>query len=88
MIALDVALTLVVSFAVWRTRAPMSFLAPLAITYVHLVVQSRLIPVPASDVAWGETAIAFGFALLAGALFVSYKLRTFEGGAARPESSA
>jgi hypothetical protein len=77
-VVLDIALTLVVVAAAWRSRARFTFLVPLAVTYAHLIVQERLIPIPKSEATLGEAAIAFGFALLGGALLVSYKLRGFD----------
>lgn len=72
---LDAVLTLVAGVAAWRTRARATFLVPLTLTYVHFIAQARVIPIPTSDVGIGKAAVAFGFALLGGALLVSYKLR-------------
>ncbi|MEO7111137.1 MAG: hypothetical protein ABI183_11925, partial [Polyangiaceae bacterium] len=78
LLVIDVAFTLVAGIAAWRSRARVTFLVPLAATYIHLIAQERLIPFPTSEASLGEAAIAFGFALLGGALLVSYKLRSFE----------
>jgi hypothetical protein len=75
-LALDAALGLVVVLAVWRTHVRLPLL-PLAACYGHLVVESRILPMPASTVAWGETIVALGFALLAGSLAVTFRLRTY-----------
>jgi hypothetical protein len=76
-LALDVALALAVAALVWRTRAR-SALALLAACYGHFVVQARLLPIPTTTVGWGETVVAFGFALLAGSLLTSYRLRAYQ----------
>jgi hypothetical protein len=77
MLGVDVALTLAVVGFVWRTRARLPLL-PLAACYGHFVVQARLLPIPTSSVGWGETIVGFGFALLAGSLLTSYRLRAFD----------
>jgi hypothetical protein len=74
-LALDVALTFVAAIAAWRTRAPATFGLPLSATYIHLIVQSRLIPIPSSEASLGKVAVAFGFALLGGSLALSYRYR-------------
>jgi hypothetical protein len=86
-LTLDVALTLMAGVAAWRTRAHANFLVPLTLTYVHLVAQARLIPIPTSDAGIGKAAIAFGFALLGGALLVSYKLRGSEAAKSQPREA-
>jgi hypothetical protein len=78
LIALDVTLTLVAGIAAWRSRARVTFLVPLVATYIHFIAHERLIPIPTSEASIGEASIAFGFALLGGALLVNYKLRGFE----------
>jgi hypothetical protein len=82
-VLLDVILTIAVLFAVWRMRVR-SPLAPLAFTWGHLVVESRLIPVPSGAIAWGETIVTVGFALLAGSLAVSVFLRPRHPGSVAP----
>jgi hypothetical protein len=71
---LDLALTVALIFATWRLRVRAPLVA-LAACYGHLVVQKDLIPWPSSATEWGATAIALGFALLAGSLAVSYRFR-------------
>lgn len=73
-LALDGTLTTMVLVTVWRVRA-WSALASLAVTYLHFVVQARLVPPPRSHLEWGATAVALGFVLLAGSLAASYRLR-------------
>ena len=72
MVGLDAALGLLVALVVWRTRLR-SPLVPLLVCYGHLVVERRLVPVPASAVSMGETLVALGFALLVGSLVTSYR---------------
>ena len=72
---LDLAFTLVAAFAMWRTRTRVPFALPLAVTYADLVWRARILPIPHSDGAWGELAVATGFALLGVSLAVSYRLR-------------
>ncbi len=67
-------LAVVVALVVWRTRA-WTIVVPLALSAAHFAIQARLVPVPRTTVAWGETSVAVGFVLLAGALFTSYRLR-------------
>jgi hypothetical protein len=76
---LDVGLTVLVAIAVWRMRARVA-LVPLAACYAHLIVQAHLVPIPTTSVAWGETTIALGFALLAASLLASYRLRAYGAG--------
>jgi len=73
-LALDAALGLAVALGCWRLRTRFPLL-PLFLTYGHLVVRARLIPVPTTSVAWGETVIVLGFVLLGGSLLASYRLR-------------
>jgi hypothetical protein len=75
-LALDALLGVVVLAAVarWRVRWP---LAPLVVTSIHLVVERRLIPVPASTVAWGETIVALGFLVLGGSLAATFRYRRY-----------
>lgn len=74
-VTLDVALGLVVAIGLWRTRARTSLLAPLLATYAHAALRAHLVPIPRSGVAWGETIVGLGFALLAASLVTSYRLR-------------
>jgi len=74
-LALDFTMTFVTMLALWRTRATFTFLTPLALIFGHFVVQARLLPVPHSSMAIGETIIGLGFALLAGSLALSFRLR-------------
>jgi hypothetical protein len=74
LVALDLGLTLGVALWVWRTRAR-SPLLPLALTWVHLLVESRVVPLPSGTIAWGETVVTAGFALLAASLGASVVLR-------------
>jgi hypothetical protein len=78
--ALDVALALAVLALVRSTRWRWP-LPPLVIAYGHLVVAEDLLPMPKTSIAWGETIVAIGFALLAGSLFTSFRLRAY----GRPE---
>jgi hypothetical protein len=78
-LALDAGLTVVVLLAAWRTRVR-STLVPLAAWHGHLLMAHRLLPMPTSSAAWGETTVALGFALLAASLFTSYRLRTYNSG--------
>jgi hypothetical protein len=73
-LALDLALTVGIAVAVGRTRVRSAIL-PLAASYGHFALASHLVPIPRSSVAWGESAVALGFAMLGGALFASYSLR-------------
>jgi len=91
MLALDLALTVGIAILVWCTRVR-SAVVPLVASYGHWVLTAHVVPVPRSSVAWGESAVALGFALLAGSLLASYRLRDRGGstgavaeGAPRPE---
>jgi hypothetical protein len=77
-VALDVALTVVMVAAAWRARARIA-IVPLLGSYVHLVVQAGLVPVPRTLVEWGASAVGLGFALLLASLVTSYRLRTTAG---------
>jgi len=74
-VVLDVALTLVVALAMWKTRARGSLLVPLLASYAHAALRAHLVPIPRSGAAWGETIVGLGFALLAASLVASYRLR-------------
>lgn len=84
---LDEALTLAAALGARLTRAKTPFAVPLIALYTDLVVRGNLLPVPHSGVAWGELAIALGFALLGGSLFVSYRLRHFTSAPTPPAPS-
>jgi len=86
-IALDLVVTATVLAAVWRTRVRLA-VAPLAITWVHLVVQARLVPPPRSLLEWGGAAVALGFGLLLASLAASYRLREARGPSRAPDSAA
>jgi hypothetical protein len=73
-VALDVALTVVIAIVVGRTRVR-SAGTPLLASYGHWLLAAGVVRMPQSTVACGETAVALGFALLAGALVASYRLR-------------
>jgi len=75
-VALDLAFGVVVALTVWRTRHLWP-LAPLVVSYAHLVIASRLIPVPKSSAAWGETIVAAGFVMLAASLLTTYCMRSY-----------
>ena len=74
-VALDVVLTLVVVIAVWRTQVRAPLVVPLFASYAHAALVAQLIPIPRSGVAWGETIVGLGFAMLAASLVTSYRLR-------------
>jgi hypothetical protein len=73
-VGLDLCVTVAVALMIWRSHIR-CVLLPLAACYCHLVLQAHLLPMPSSVAAWGEAAVALGFALLAGSLFTSYRLR-------------
>lgn len=73
-LALDALLTIAISVLVVRERAKLG-LVPLAATYIHCAVQSRLVPRPHSTFDWGVLFVATGFAILATSLAVSQRLR-------------
>jgi len=70
---LDAVLALVTVALVWRTRRRTALL-PLGATCAHFVVQSRVLPIPHSIVAWGEAAVALGFVLLGGSLLTAWRI--------------
>jgi hypothetical protein len=76
---LDAALaaSLLLGFLVARARGAGTHLAPL-VPVVGLVLRrvaaSGIVPMPRGALAWGETTVALGFALLGGSLAVSYWL--------------
>ena len=74
-VAVDVTLTLIVAIAMWRTRARAPLVVPLVASYAHAALRAHLVPIPVSGVAWGETIVVLGFALLAASLVTSYRLR-------------
>jgi hypothetical protein len=71
---LDVAFTVAVVLAalVLRRRA---LVGTTAIPWAHWALSAGLVPAPHTQLAWGATALAGGFVLLAAALLVSYRLR-------------
>jgi hypothetical protein len=73
-LALDAAVTVGIAIVVWRTRVRTA-VVPLLGSYGQWLLAARVVPVPGSSVAWGETTVALGFALLAGTLLASYTLR-------------
>jgi hypothetical protein len=60
---------------VWRAHVRLPLL-PLGACYVHWLVQAGLLPAPRSEFEWGGSAVALGFALLAGSLAASYRFRS------------
>jgi hypothetical protein len=74
MVWLDVLLTVVVSLGAQKLRIRAA-LAPLAVGWIHFVVQARLVPAPRSLTEWGGASIVLGFALLVASLAASYWLR-------------
>ncbi len=72
---LDLLLTAVVLLGGWRLRARIA-LAPLAVTWLHAVLQAQLVPAPTSLVQWGAVSIGLGFAVLLGSLATSWWLGT------------
>jgi hypothetical protein len=74
-IALDLLLTAAAGLVVWRARA-WAALAPVAVTYLHLAVQTRHLTAPTSPAQWGGSAVGLGFGLLVASLVVSWRLRT------------
>jgi hypothetical protein len=80
MAGLDAAITAVALLGVWRlgSRTP---LAPLAAIYAHLALERQLVHLPATPVQWGATFVTIGFALLAGSIATSYRLRALPAGA-------
>jgi hypothetical protein len=78
-VALDVALAFAVALFVWRTRTRAALL-PLAASTLHFAIKAGLLPRPTGSVAWGKTAIAFGFVLLFASLFTSYRTRAYAEG--------
>jgi hypothetical protein len=79
--ALDATFTACVLLAVWRLRFRTP-LAPLAAVYAHLVTHAM--PAPRTPCDWGVALVVVGFALLLGALAVTYGFRSV---AAEPSSS-
>ena len=74
-IALDLVFSIAVVFVVWkrRVRGP---IAPMLASWLHFVVQARLIPAPHTTLEWGGASVALGFALLIASLAGSYWLRS------------
>ncbi len=72
---LDVLLTAVILLGAWRLRARVA-LAPLAVTWAHLVMQAHVVPAPTSLLGWGAASIGLGFAVLIGSLATSWWLGT------------
>lgn len=73
-VMLDLLLTAAVVLGAWRMRARTA-VVPLVATWIHFVVQARLIPPPRSALEWGGAAIGLGFALLIASLSTSYAVR-------------
>lgn len=74
LLPLDLLLACAVALMVWKARARL-VLAPLLMTYVHLVVQRQLIPAPSSALQWGAVSVSVGFGLLLVSLAVSWWFR-------------
>jgi hypothetical protein len=72
--ALDLFVSAIVLGLVWRARMRVA-LGPLGLSYVHWVLQARIIPAPQSILEWGAVSVGSGFALLLGSIVASYFLR-------------
>lgn len=83
-LALDVVLALVIAVAAWRTRVRAPLIVPFALDVAHLVIASRLVPLPRSASGWGATVITLGFVLLGGSLAASYRMRSWVTEGAEP----
>lgn len=73
-VPLDLLLACVVVLMVWKARARL-VLAPLLMTYLHMVVQRELIPAPSSTLQWGAVSVGVGFGLLIVSLAVAWWYR-------------
>ncbi len=73
-IALDLLLAVAAAVVVWRERARAA-LAPAAVAYLHLAVQTRYLTAPTSPAQWGGAAVGLGFSLLVLSLLASWRWR-------------
>jgi hypothetical protein len=80
---LDTLFTAVLLGMVWGLRA-YAALVPLALSYLHLGVQSGTVSLPRTKAQWGLTEVGLGFALLATAVLTSWQSRN----ARREDSSS
>jgi hypothetical protein len=69
---LDLLLTVVLLGMLWAFRAYVA-LVPLALSYLHLGVQTGALSAPRTRARWGLSEVGFGFALLAIALITSWQ---------------
>jgi len=72
---LDLLLTAVMLGMVWGLHAP-GALVPLALSYLHLGIQTGTLSLPRTRAQWGLTEVGFGFALLATAVLISWQSRS------------
>lgn len=72
-LSLDLVFTAAAALLAWHYRLA---IFPLPLTWGHFAFQTGIIPVPRSLLEWGSASIGIGFALLAIALGVNYRLRT------------
>jgi len=71
---LDALLTAALLGMVWGLRAYVA-LIPLALSYLHLGVQTGTLSLPRSRAQWGLAEVGLGFALLATALLTSWQAK-------------
>jgi len=80
---LDSSLSVVLLAMVWSFRAYVA-LVPLALSYLHLGVQSGTLSLPRTRAQWGLSEVGLGFALLATAVLTSWQSKRDRPAASSP----
>jgi hypothetical protein len=74
-LAVDVGIAVASAFAVVALRGRAAPAAPAVLAWLHVALGRGWIPTPKSGADWGKTIVVLGFAVLAGSLGLSWRLR-------------